>query len=169
VLIPGQAEVIVPQGDLQIKNAALPDELRHETARTSVKLTYQSLADDEEDEDDEDEDEDSPPNLGSAVTTVLCSLTPGKVRVPPLSDTPEDASDMLARSSSRRVKSSSSRIQSTSSRPSAKSERETRVACRHMTDGASFSFSTVRSICMATTLVWCDTSSFHAFLTRSVH
>lgn len=79
VLTPGKAEVIVPQGDLQIKNAALPDKLQDGSARTSVKLTYQSLSS-LDDEDDEDEDEDEPPK-GPAVTTVLCSLTPGKVRV----------------------------------------------------------------------------------------
>lgn len=82
MLTPGQAEVIVPQGDLQIKNAALPDELQDGSARTSVKLTYQSLAsldDDDEDDDDDDEDNDEPE--GAVVTTVLCSLTPGKVRV----------------------------------------------------------------------------------------
>lgn len=152
MLTPGKAEVIVPQGDLQIKNAALPDELRHETARTSVKLTYESLASPDDSDEEEDEDEDEPPKLGIAVTTVLCSLTPGKVRVPLIFfDTPDDASDVYARSSSRRVKSSLSRTQSTSSRPSAKSERETRVVCMYVTDGASFS--TVRSICMATTLV----------------
>ena len=81
VLTPGKAEVIVPQADLQIKNAALPDELQHESARTSVKLTYQSLSSvDDEDEDEDDDEEDEPPS-GTAVTTVLCSLTPGKVRV----------------------------------------------------------------------------------------
>lgn len=130
VLTPGKAEVILPQGDLQIKNAALPDELQHESARTSVKLTYQSLASLDEGEDEEDdEDEDEPPK-GPAVTTVLCSLTPGKVRVLTSSDTLKDASDVYPRSSNRRAKSSSSRIWSTSSRPSVKSERVC-VVCMH--------------------------------------
>lgn len=80
MLAPGKAEVIVPQGDLQIKNAALPDELQDNAARTSVKLTYQSLAALDEDEDEDDDEEDEPE--GVVVTTVLCSLTPGKVRVP---------------------------------------------------------------------------------------
>lgn len=130
-MTPGKAEVIVPQGDLQIKNAALPDELQDDSARTSIKLTYQSLASSDQDEDEEDEEE-SPE--GPAVTTVLCSLTPGKVRVLSPCDTPEDASDVYPRSSSRHVKSSSSRIWSTSSRPSEKSERATRVVCVRMTD-----------------------------------
>lgn len=130
VLTPGEAEVIVPQGDLQIKNAALPDELQDNSARTSVKLTYQSLSSlEDEDEDDDDEEDDDEPPRGPAVTTVLCSLTPGKVRVLSPFDTPEDASDVFPRSSSRRVKSSSSRIWSMSSRPSVKSERVTRVVC----------------------------------------
>ncbi|KAF8441561.1 hypothetical protein L210DRAFT_3447334 [Boletus edulis BED1] len=77
VLTPGNVEVIIPQGDLQIKNAALPDELQDNSARTSVKLTYQSLASLDEEDDDED-DEDDEPKI-AAVTTVLCSLTPGKI------------------------------------------------------------------------------------------
>lgn len=84
MLTPGEAEVIVPQGDLQIKNAALPDELQDDSARTSVKLTYQSLSSlDEEDEGEEDEEDADEPPKGPAVTTILCSLTPGKVRVLP--------------------------------------------------------------------------------------
>ncbi|KAF9222685.1 hypothetical protein BS17DRAFT_837458 [Gyrodon lividus] len=79
VLTPGKEEVIVPQGDLQIKNAALPDLLTDESGRTTVKLTYLSLASmGSDDEDDEDKDEDAHPE-GAAVTTVLCSLTPGKI------------------------------------------------------------------------------------------
>lgn len=83
MLTPGEVEVVVPQGDLQIKNAALPDELQDNSARTSVKLTYQSLASLDDDEDDEDDDDDDEPPKGPSVTTVLCSLTPGKVRVLP--------------------------------------------------------------------------------------
>jgi len=83
VLTPGVPEVVVPQGDLQIKNAALPDELEDDFARTTVKLTYQSLASSLDDEDDEDEDKDDEDDddefKGEAVTTVLCSLTPGKI------------------------------------------------------------------------------------------
>lgn len=54
---------------------ALGDELADDNGRTSVKLTYQTPSpDDDEDEEDEEEG-------GDPVTTVLCSLTPGKVRV----------------------------------------------------------------------------------------
>ncbi|KIJ67646.1 hypothetical protein HYDPIDRAFT_26065 [Hydnomerulius pinastri MD-312] len=74
VLTPGKPEVIVPQGDLQIKNAALPDELADQSGRTTVKLTYQNMVS-MEDEDDDEEEEPEP----SATTTVLCSLTPGKI------------------------------------------------------------------------------------------
>ncbi|KAF9230522.1 hypothetical protein BU15DRAFT_83524 [Melanogaster broomeanus] len=77
VLTPGKEEVIVPQGDLQIKNAALSDVLSDQSGRTTVKLTYLDLAPMESDDEDE-EDENEPPK-GSAVTTVLCSLTPGKI------------------------------------------------------------------------------------------
>ncbi|KAG9316310.1 hypothetical protein JVU11DRAFT_2341 [Chiua virens] len=78
VLTPGEPKVIIPQGDLQIKNAALPDELKDASARTSVKLTYQSLSSLDGDGDDEEDEDDEPPT-GPAVTTVLCSLTPGKI------------------------------------------------------------------------------------------
>ncbi|KIJ19030.1 hypothetical protein PAXINDRAFT_166927 [Paxillus involutus ATCC 200175] len=77
VINPGKEEVIVPQGDLQIKNAALPDVLTDGSGRTTVKLTYLNLASPDTDDEDE-EDEDAHPE-GDAVTTVLCSLTPGKI------------------------------------------------------------------------------------------
>jgi FK506-binding nuclear protein len=66
-----------PQSDLRITNIALGDELADESGRTSVKLTYQTPIKIEEDE-IEDEDEESPEPLS---TTVLGSLTPGKVCV----------------------------------------------------------------------------------------
>ena len=73
-MTPGQKETIVPQADLQIKNAALGEELSDESGRTTVKLTYinPATADDEEDADDEESPE-------AEMTTVLCSLTAGKV------------------------------------------------------------------------------------------
>ncbi|KIK98353.1 hypothetical protein PAXRUDRAFT_823961 [Paxillus rubicundulus Ve08.2h10] len=77
VINPGKEEVIVPQGDLQIKNAALPDILTDDSGRTTVKLTYLNLA--SPDTDDEDEDDEDAHTEGDAVTTVLCSLTPGKI------------------------------------------------------------------------------------------
>ncbi|KAG2132436.1 uncharacterized protein EDB93DRAFT_905504 [Suillus bovinus] len=75
LLTPGQKETIVPQADLQIKNAALGENLSDESGRTTVKLTYQNPAkidDEEEDEVDEEFPEDE-------ITTVLCSLTAGKI------------------------------------------------------------------------------------------
>lgn len=54
------------------------EEIVEEKGRTSVKMTYTmpgaSNSDDEDDEEEEEEEEDSEP-----ITTVLCSLTPGKV------------------------------------------------------------------------------------------
>lgn len=62
----------MPQGDVQIKNAALSDVLADETGRTTIKFAYPSLvADMNEDEDDKSEE-------GKVTTIVLCSLTPGK-------------------------------------------------------------------------------------------
>lgn len=76
VLTPGQKETIVPQADLQIKNAALAEKLSDESGRTTVKLTYINPAkidDEEEDQVDEKSLEDE------ITTTVLCSLTAGKI------------------------------------------------------------------------------------------
>ncbi|KIP06138.1 hypothetical protein PHLGIDRAFT_24709 [Phlebiopsis gigantea 11061_1 CR5-6] len=77
-LNPGEAVSVVPPSDLRITNVALADELADERGRTSVKLTYRAPKDGEEDEDvshdEEEEEEDAEP-----VTTVLCSLTPGKI------------------------------------------------------------------------------------------
>lgn len=75
----GEPVSIVPPSDLRITNVALADQLADERGRTSVKLTYRAPKEDEEDEDashDEEEEEDD----AEPVTTVLCSLTPGKVR-----------------------------------------------------------------------------------------
>lgn len=75
ILTPGQKETIVPQADLQIKNAALGEKLSDESGRTTVKLTYINPAkidDEEEDEVDQESPEDE-------MTTVLCSLTAGKI------------------------------------------------------------------------------------------
>lgn len=75
---PGEPVSILPPGDLRITNVALGDELADENGRSSVKLTYrgppESEENDEESEDEEEEEDDAEP-----VTTVLCSLTPGKV------------------------------------------------------------------------------------------
>lgn len=66
----------IPQSDLRITNIALGDELADAASRTSVKLTYQTPV--KLDDDDEDDEEDAPEPLS---TTVLGSLTPGKVRL----------------------------------------------------------------------------------------
>lgn len=76
VLTPGQKEIFVPQADLQIKNAALGEQLSDASGRTTVKLTYQNPAKYDDDEDEDENDEESPE---MEVTTVLCSLTAGKV------------------------------------------------------------------------------------------
>jgi len=78
VLTPGQKETLVPQADLQIKNAALGEQLSDASGRTTVKLTYQNPAKYDDDEDEDENDEESPE---MEITTVLCSLTPGKVGV----------------------------------------------------------------------------------------
>jgi FK506-binding nuclear protein len=69
----------IPQSDLRITNIALADELADASGRTSVKLTYQTPIKMNDDEDDDDEDEEEA--LEPLSTTVLGSLTPGKVRV----------------------------------------------------------------------------------------
>jgi len=72
-LTPGKTESIIPQSDLRITNVALGDELADASGRTSVKFTYNTpikLSEDDEDDDDVPE---------PLSTTVLCSLTPGKI------------------------------------------------------------------------------------------
>jgi FK506-binding nuclear protein len=72
-LAPGVTESIIPQSDLRITNVALGDQLVDESGRTSVKFTYNTPIKMDEDDDD---DKDAPEPLS---TTVLCSLTPGKI------------------------------------------------------------------------------------------
>ncbi|EPQ57347.1 hypothetical protein GLOTRDRAFT_137694 [Gloeophyllum trabeum ATCC 11539] len=73
-LKPGQKETIIPLGDLKVTQAALGDELASEDKRTSVKVTYHTASRLDDDEDEDEEDETDPIS-----TTVLCSLTPGKI------------------------------------------------------------------------------------------
>ncbi|KDQ57762.1 hypothetical protein JAAARDRAFT_35450 [Jaapia argillacea MUCL 33604] len=73
-LKPGQAEAVIPQGDLRITNVALGDELVDESGRTSVKFIYQTPV--KMDSDDEDEEN---AEVDPLSTTILCSLTPGKI------------------------------------------------------------------------------------------
>ncbi|KAL7281353.1 hypothetical protein ACG7TL_004662 [Trametes sanguinea] len=79
---PGEPSVISPAGDIRITNIALGDQLADESGRTTVKLHYRRPGADDEDseeEDDEDEDEEKENDNTELLTTVLCSLTPGKV------------------------------------------------------------------------------------------
>lgn len=72
-------ESFIPQSDLRITNIALGAELQDESARSTIKIHYKSLAapdDDEEDDEEEEADEESSSEL---IETVLASLTPGKV------------------------------------------------------------------------------------------
>jgi FK506-binding nuclear protein len=88
-LTPGKEEVIVPVEDLKISNVALGDTLVDPNGRSTVKITYTAPIfsndeDEDEDEDeDKDEDEDEDEDGGKVnlkeVTTVLCSLSAGKV------------------------------------------------------------------------------------------
>ena len=76
-LTPGKEEVIVPVEDLKISNVALGDTLVDPNGRSTVKITYTApiFSNDE----DEDEDEDGGKVSLKEVTTVLCSLSAGKV------------------------------------------------------------------------------------------
>lgn len=71
-MTPGKPEAVVPQADIRITNVALGDILANASGRTTVKLTYDTPA--KLDSDDEDE-----PKIEPQLTTVLCSLTAGKV------------------------------------------------------------------------------------------
>lgn len=73
------------ENDLRITNVALGADIAEENGRTSVKLTYKGVqfgeSDDEEDDDEEDEEEEKEKGYEEVTrTTILCSLTPGKVR-----------------------------------------------------------------------------------------
>ncbi|TFK73972.1 hypothetical protein BDN72DRAFT_789920 [Pluteus cervinus] len=72
-LIPGKEESFLPPADVRITNAALGDVLKDASGRTTVKLTYQKPPAVEE---SDDEGEEASP---VDATTVLCSLTPGKI------------------------------------------------------------------------------------------
>lgn len=76
-LKPGKQEVVIPQSDVRITNAALADQLSDESGRTTVKFTYNTPISANDLEDDDDNEVSEPLS-----TTVLCSLTAGKVRSP---------------------------------------------------------------------------------------
>ncbi|GBE81394.1 FK506-binding protein [Sparassis crispa] len=71
---PGEPTAFSPAGDLRITNVALGDQLADETGRTVLKLVYQTAGAPEED----DEDEESV-DIEPVTSTVICSLTPGKI------------------------------------------------------------------------------------------
>lgn len=67
---------------MQITNIAFGEEISDANSRTVVKLTFESLTsglDDDEDDDDEEKEPKSDDADERIATTVLCSLTPGKV------------------------------------------------------------------------------------------
>lgn len=79
---PGEDGVaaVTPPADIRITNIALSDQIADESGRTTVKLNYIiPSADDSEEEDEEDEEDDEDEKPPRMMTTVLCSLTPGKV------------------------------------------------------------------------------------------
>ncbi|TBU29495.1 hypothetical protein BD311DRAFT_787713 [Dichomitus squalens] len=80
---PGDPIVINPPADLRITNVALGDEIKDEKSRTTVKLVYRTpgVPSDSDDEDDDRDDDKSlgPDDRDPLTTTVLCSLTLGKI------------------------------------------------------------------------------------------
>jgi FK506-binding nuclear protein len=74
-IAPGEKEsVVTPAGlEIRITNVALDESLNDEQGRTTVKFTYESAPKPKDPESDADSD------AGEQLTTVLCSLTPGKV------------------------------------------------------------------------------------------
>lgn len=122
VLIPGEPEAFIPPCDIKITNVALGDELEDETGRTTLKLTYthpspeNDSESDEEDKDEESDDENEP------ITTVLCSLTPGKVHCSTIGTCPRTLLNHICCRLSRLLSSSFWRVTKKSSlRLSAKS------------------------------------------------
>ncbi|TDL17300.1 hypothetical protein BD410DRAFT_901546 [Rickenella mellea] len=66
VVAPGKKATFSPVGDVRILNVALGEKIADETSRTTVKLTYDAPTSSDDDE-------------PARVTTILCSLTPGKI------------------------------------------------------------------------------------------
>lgn len=78
VLNGGEAKNFITPAAIQITNVSFGEEIADSNGRSVVKLSFASLSpSDDEDEDAKDDEEDGP-GL-TTVTTVLCSLTPGKV------------------------------------------------------------------------------------------
>ena len=73
---PGKKVEVVPQADLKIVNVALGHELADTSGRTTLTMTYKPPTTVDEDDEEEENEADGPES-----TAVLCSLTPGKVRL----------------------------------------------------------------------------------------
>ncbi|KAI0320899.1 hypothetical protein OF83DRAFT_1102318 [Amylostereum chailletii] len=87
-------KLIIPEADVLITNVALGEEVVDENSRTTIKLSYVvPAAADSEDEQDEDGDEDDDAN--DVKSTVLCSLTPGKIEQVSVNITLEAESEFL--------------------------------------------------------------------------
>lgn len=71
-LTPGKPEIIEGHNDRTVTNIAIGDdsEAPSKSGRSTVKLTYPNVAYDEDEDDDPEEE---------TITTVLCSLSVGKV------------------------------------------------------------------------------------------
>ncbi|EIW62941.1 uncharacterized protein TRAVEDRAFT_26444 [Trametes versicolor FP-101664 SS1] len=76
---PGEPSVISPPSDIRITNIALGEEITDENSRTTIKLVYRRPGSDEPDSEDEEDDEEEENDNSELSTTVLCSLTPGKI------------------------------------------------------------------------------------------
>lgn len=78
---PGTKETVVPPSDIQIhvKGLSLGAELKDNSGRSSLKLSYQSVSPPDEGDDEEDESEDEDELNMITKEVVLGSLTPGKV------------------------------------------------------------------------------------------
>lgn len=71
-LTPGEEEIVIPQADVRVSNAALGEKLQDQDGRTAVKISYSKNDDDSEDEDEGEGEE-------SIASFILCALTAGKV------------------------------------------------------------------------------------------
>ncbi|KAM6502457.1 hypothetical protein JOM56_002434 [Amanita muscaria] len=74
-LTPGNEEIVVPPEDVRITNVSLGDVLVDPTGRSTIKITYSPLGESYSIEDESEDEEEVP----SEKTTVLCSLTAGKL------------------------------------------------------------------------------------------
>lgn len=71
----GEQKLVELPTNVQITNICLGEDLVDDGGRTVVKLTYSLPHTSDDDDDDEDENE----GALDRITTVLCSLIPGKV------------------------------------------------------------------------------------------